>query len=159
MSRLRAGVFLCAAAALLTAMARTPAEKEQGTMNDPSGLIVVDVSPSTWEGANCSIAAAGERVIRDEEAWKALWREAFGADAPPVDFKKYFAAAVFLGVRNTGGYGVEFLPPAAAGQAIALPYRAAAPASSSFVIQAFTQPYAIRLYRAADAPVKLRRVN
>lgn len=118
---------------------------------DPSG------SPIVWEGANCAVAAPGERLIFDESAWKALWEESFAREAPRVDFEKYFALAVFAGSRPTGGFGVDFLAPRKAGGAVELAYAVRAPSPSAFVIQAFTQPYAVRLYTKTRLPVRVKR--
>ncbi len=125
-------------------------------MKEVSDLIVRDLSPAIWEGANCSISEPGERIIRDAGEWEKLWKAAFGGGAPPVDFDKYFALAVFAGACRTGGYGVEFLPPLAEGEKAVLGYRVRAPSPSGFVIQAFTQPYAIQLYHVTPRAVKTR---
>lgn len=134
-----------AAAALLLAlgMARRPPEK---TMDDPAKLAAVDASPAEWKGHSCGVSAPGARVVQDEAAWRALWTEAFGKEAPAVDFKRFVAVAAFAGARNTGGWSVELMAPEAAANGTAVPYRVKGPAPGGFVTMAFTAPYAVRLY-------------
>ncbi|TBR26134.1 protease complex subunit PrcB family protein [bacterium] len=136
---------LAAAALILTAlgMARRPPEK---TMDDPAKLAAVDVSPSEWKGHSCGVAEPGARVVGDAAAWGELWKEAFGKEAPPVDFKRFVAVAAFAGARNTGGWSVELLAPEAGSKGLLAPYRVKGPAPGGFVTMAFTAPYAVRLY-------------
>lgn len=123
-------------------------------MTDIASLMVKDATPSKWEGAHCSESSPGEHLIKDNAAWQALWKKSFGQEAPTVNFSKYIAAVVFVGTRNTGGYGVDFLPPREEDEAIILPYTLSTP--SGFVIQAFTQPYGIQLYHTPPKPAILR---
>lgn len=108
---------------------------------------------SEWIGGQCGVAAPGARVIADAAAWQALWKEAFSAPAPEVDFGRHVAVAVFAGLKPTGGWAPEFLPPEAR-DGLVVPYRVRGPGPGAFVIEAFTQPYAIRLYPRPDGAVK-----
>lgn len=124
---------------------------------DISQMASPDTSPSHWEGGRCSVSEPSARLIRTKTEWAELWGSALEGDAPVVDFKKHFAVAVFAGLRNTGGYGVDFLPPVLEDGFVIIAYRLTSPSPSGFVIQAFTQPYAIKLYRGTDIPVRLRK--
>lgn len=156
------GILPFALAAALAAAAhgmgrRPPADgertrREDGTM-DVSVMTVKDVSPASWQGASCGVSKAASLKVESAEEWEKLWKEAFNREAPSVDFKKRFAVAVFLGLRQTGGYSVEFLEPQARADAAVIRYRTRGPGPSSFVIQAFTTPYAIRLYNRVPDPV------
>jgi hypothetical protein len=142
---------------LLLAMAKKPPE-ERPPMTDPAALLVSDRAdgPANWSGG-FGPAGDGTVVVRDEESWKRLWTERFGQkEVPPVDFSEHIAVAVFLGTRNTGGYSVEFLPPTREGDTIVLGYRERKPAPGGFVIQAFTQPFGVQLYRKPATPVEVR---
>lgn len=146
------------ALALAMGMARKPPEKpktKEGSMTDVSKLAAVDVSPSSWEGGHCGVGKPSTAVVLTAEDWSRLWKEAFNKEAPETDFEEHFAAGVFLGLRNTGGYSVEFLPPEEKDGAVVIGYRVIRPSSSGFVIQAFTQPYGLRLYRRTSLPVRL----
>lgn len=109
----------------------------------------------SWEGPFCSVARPEARVVSDAAAWSALWKEAFGLEAPEVDFARKAAVAVFLGPRNTGGYSVEFLEPVPGRQSFVVRYRERRPSPRGFVIQAFTQPYAIRLFPKTGVPLSV----
>lgn len=122
---------------------------------DPATLAAVDAVPAEWRGSQCAITEPGARVIADPIAWAALWTSTFGAPAPVVDFAKHLAVAVFAGLKPTGGWSPEFLPPEAVNGAVVVPYRVKGPRAKAFVIQAFTKPYAVRLYRRPPEPFKI----
>lgn len=64
-----------------------------------------------WQG-NLSLQE-GEliTVITDRHEWTALWRQAFAAPAPPIDFEKYGIACVFLGYHADWLYSIDFGKP------------------------------------------------
>ncbi|MDE2290785.1 MAG: protease complex subunit PrcB family protein [Elusimicrobia bacterium] len=111
-------------------------------------------APSQWSGPQCAVSAPSVRVVEEAAAWEALWEEAFDAPAPPVDFARSCAVAVFAGLKPTGGFSIEFLPPEADGDGLLVPARLRAPAAGGFVTQAFTQPWAIRLYDRPKGPLR-----
>lgn len=136
-----------------------PTKKEKKPMEDGADIVTTGVSPSTWSGGNCGVGKPEARLIEDAKSWAALWKEELATAAPEVDFTKHFAVAVFVGLRNTGGYGVEFLPPAVSGGEVVIGYRVSSPAPTGFVIQAFTQPYAIQLYRKTALKVRVEEAG
>lgn len=150
------GVAAVAALLMALGMARKPPGQSMKNKPDISQLASPETSPSHWEGGQCSVSEPSARLIRTNEDWTKLWESALGRPAPAVDFKKHFAVAVFAGIRNTGGYGVDFFPPILEEDSVLIVYRFTSPSPSGFVIQAFTQPYAIKLYRGTDIPVQLR---
>ena len=105
------------------------------------------------------VSKAASLKVESAKEWETLWKDAFNREAPSVDFSKHFAAAVFLGLRQTGGYSVEFLEPAARADTAVIRYRTRAPGPGAFVIQAFTTPYAIRLYNKTSAPVAVDEIK
>jgi len=109
-----------------------------------------------WNGANCSISDGRTVVVRNRKDWDRLWRDAFGRPSPEASFEGRFAVAVFLGSRSTGGYGVEFRAPFREEGRTVVPYRVASPGKGSFAIQAFTQPYAIRMFDGDPGEVAVR---
>lgn len=143
---------LLAAAALLAAlgMARKPPEK---TMDDPARLAAVDVAPAEWKGHSCGVSEPGARVVGDEASWAALWKEAFGKQAPTVDFKRFVAVAAFAGSRNSGGWSAELLAPEFGPKGLVVPFRVKGPAPGGFVTMAFTAPYTVRLYNRPAGPL------
>lgn len=111
-----------------------------------------------WKGQNCRVSAPGALTVTDPEQWKELWSKTLGRpEAPPsVDFSKSLAVAVFLGSRPTGGFAVEFLEPVVSGGKAVFAYRVKAPGKGMFVIQAFTQPYAVRVFDRPAVPAEVR---
>ncbi|MFA5137608.1 MAG: protease complex subunit PrcB family protein [Elusimicrobiota bacterium] len=159
---MRTRLTWCAAAGLALlalGMGRKPPAKEDAKMTDLSQMTAVDVTPNAWTGAYCAATTPSAQLIEDEKSWAELWKQSLNKEAPAVDFGKFVAAAVFVGVRNTGGYGVDFLPPVSDGAAAVIGYTVRSPGKSSFVIQSFTQPYAIRLYRKPGTPVRLEEAK
>ncbi|TPW18840.1 MAG: exported protein of unknown function, partial [Elusimicrobia bacterium] len=125
----------------------------EGIMDDPARLAAVDLKPAEWKGHSCGVAEPGARVISDEASWRALWKDAFGQEAPAVDFARFVAVAAFAGSRTTGGWSAELLAPEAAAQGVVVPYHLKGPAPGAFVTMAFTAPYAVRLYRRPARPL------
>lgn len=148
----------CSIAVLAFSMGRTPPEPapvEKSSAPAPAEEAAV----SEWKGQFCAVATPSAELIQDAEAWKTLWKETFAKEPPQADFSRYVAAAVFLGSRNTGGYHVEFLEPETRGAATVLRWREKRPRPGSMVIQAFTQPYAIRLFPRPSGPLRLEKVS
>ncbi|MEK7656702.1 MAG: protease complex subunit PrcB family protein [Elusimicrobiota bacterium] len=155
---MRGLILVLAAAAAAHGMGRRPpAEKEPAQREDRamdvSQMTVKDGASASWQGASCGVSKAASLKVESAEEWEKLWKDAFNREAPAVDFSTRFAVAVFLGLRQTGGYSVEFLEPAARADTAVIRYRTRAPGPGAFVIQAFTTPYAIRLYNKTSAPV------
>ena len=99
--------------------------------------------PMEWKGQYGGHIDAGTEVASDESAWTRLWLQ-LGQDAPPLDFKRYFAVAVFAGERPTGGWTIEFLEPAPKGMDVTVRYRINEP--TGFATQAITQPWKVRAF-------------
>lgn len=99
--------------------------------------------PMEWKGGYGGPIDARTEVAADEGEWTRLWLM-LGSDAPPLDFKKYFAVAVFAGEKPTGGYMIEFLDPVPKGMDLTVRYRVLPP--SGFATQAITQPWKVRAY-------------
>lgn len=150
MRALAVAALLALAASQAPAMGRRPPEK---TMDDPARIAAVDVAPAEWKGHSGGVPEPGHRVITDAAAWAALWKDAFGREAPAVDFSRFVAVAAFAGSRNSGGWSVELLPPTSGPKGVVVPYRVKGPAPGAFVTMAFTAPYAIRLYNRPSAPL------
>lgn len=99
--------------------------------------------PMEWKGQYGGLIDAGTQVATDEGQWTRLWLM-IGSDAPPLDFKKYFAVAVFAGERPTGGYTVDFLEPVPKGMDVTVKYRVVPP--SGFATQAIAQPWKVKAF-------------
>lgn len=112
--------------------------------------------PMEWKGQNGGSIDAEERVVTDEHGWSRLWLM-IGQDAPPLDFGKYYAVAVFAGERPTGGYVVDFLDPAPKGKDTVVRYRVLTP--TGFTTQAVTQPWKVRAFPRVKGKVIVEAVK
>ncbi len=112
-----------------------------------------------WQGAFSSVAKPRSVLVTSAAAWRRLWRHDVGAQAPAVDFHRFVAAAVFLGIRPTGGYGVVFSTAVAVerGRAV-IHYREKKPGRGDFVIESLTRPYGIRLYPKPRGKASIRKL-
>ena len=99
--------------------------------------------PMEWKGQYGGPIDPGTEVAADAGAWTRLWLMV-GQDAPELDFKKYFAVAVFAGEKPTGGYTVEFVEPVAKGDDMTVRYRVNPP--TGFSTQAIAQPWKVRAF-------------
>ena len=97
-----------------------------------------------WKGQYGGSIEAKQRVVMDANGWMRLWLSLEQGGAPPLDFTKYFAVAVMVGERPTGGYTVEFLDSVPKGMDVTVRYRVLTP--TGFTTQAFTQPWKVRAF-------------
>lgn len=112
--------------------------------------------PMEWRGQNGGTVDAEERVIVDANGWSRLWLM-IGQDAPPLDFGKYYAVAVFAGERPTGGYVVDFLDPVSKGKDVIVRYRV--PTPTGFTTQALTQPWKVRAFPRVKGKVFVEAIK
>lgn len=106
--------------------------------------------PMEWKGQYGGPIDPGHEVAADADAWTRLWLQ-LGSDAPPLDFKTYFAVAVFAGEKPTGGFTVEFLDPVRKGPDVTVRYRIKAP--GGFATQAIAQPWKVRAFERVKGKV------
>jgi hypothetical protein len=143
-----AAVILAAATAASAMGRRPPKQEEPAPAAPPAKAAPAAPTESTmtiheWKGQHGGPITRGHMPIDDEATWKAVWRE-LGQDAPPLDFSKYVAVAVFVGERPTGGFTAVFDEPAAKGDDLLVRYTI--PAPTGFTTQAFTQPWKVRAF-------------
>lgn len=154
--RLLAAAALCILAWEARAMGKAPPPESERPAAQVPARRPEEAGVSEWRGQSCGIAAPKAVLVADADAWAELWKSALSGEPPAVDFTKHVAAAVFLGLKNTGGYSVEFLEPETSGGNTVLRWRMKTPGKGSFVIQAFTQPYAIKLFPKPAGPAVLK---
>jgi len=107
------------------------------------------VPPMEWEGLS-PVANPMVVVVRTDEEWSTLWK-AIGKFSPCASFKGYFAVAVFLGVKPTIGYHVEWTTPPAETYNV-VSYRVKE--NPAFGRGAF-QPYAVRRFPYAGGQIRV----
>ena len=116
----------------------------------PAKKVKKEAAKMEWKGAFCPVTEPSHRLVETPAQWEKLWKE-IGRPAPAADLSRHYAVAVFLGRRNTGGYGVAFEEPVAKSSASVVGYRIKEP--EGFSMQVITAPYAVRLYPKSDKPV------
>ena len=112
------------------------------------------------QGAYSGISDASEVVVRSQVEWDALWKAHAGLKPiPAVDFAQELIAAVFLGTRPSGGFGVEILGTRREAAALVIEYRERAPAATDIVTQALTSPFHIVKVLQFDGPIRFRKIK
>jgi hypothetical protein len=112
------------------------------------------------QGAYSGINDASELVVRSPTEWDALWKAHAGLKPiPAVDFSQELIAAVFLGTRPSGGFGVEILGTRREAAALVIEYRERAPAAGDIVTQALTSPFHIVKVPRFDGPIRFRKIK
>jgi hypothetical protein len=107
------------------------------------------------KGDGSGIAMSRRVVIRDERAWRTLWREHAGPDAavPRIDFATRMVAAVFAGDRPTPGYSVEVVDARRDGDRLGIVVAESRPAPGTLAAQVITTPFHIVALPRFDGPV------
>ena len=124
-------------------------------MTQGADIAVVTVA----RGPLSAIEETREVVVRDRAAWEQLWKShAAAAAVPPVDFERDMVAAVFLGMKNTGGFSVEILRGRREGATLIVEYAERSPGADAVVIQMLTSPFHIVRMAKHTGPVQFRRV-
>jgi ankyrin repeat protein len=77
-----------------------------------------DFESLTWAGNESGIEALRQTAVTTDAAWTALWKEAFGKAAPPMDFSRYFVACAFLGHDAGGAFSIGFHEPVVEGKTL-----------------------------------------
>lgn len=137
-------VVLAAALAACKGVQPTP-ETEPKALKDytptagPTETLLME-----WTEPFSNVEQPGTAVVTTQEDWEKLWKRIGKSEAPVADLQVYFAAAVFLGQRNTGGYSVRLLDPEVRDGKLVVRYVEKKP--TGIVFQALTYPYAVRLY-------------
>ncbi len=101
-----------------------------------------------WKGSFCGVTQPSQVIVKTQQEWEALWKKIGDKPAPPADFTKYFGVGVFLGTKPTGGFGVVWKA-----YENAVVYSVKKP--DGMVIQALTQPYAVKLFPRSQGEIQV----
>ena len=95
-------------------------------------------------------------VIRDPQAFAAVWTAHAGSDAavPRVDFETHMVVAVFAGERPTPGYGVAVTGSRREADALVVVVEETAPDRSGVAAQVLTSPYHVALLPRDDGEIR-----
>lgn len=88
----------------------------------------------------------GQIVIDNESDLRELWAEIHlgmfpQPDVPVVDFSKSTVVGLFMGLRSTGGYGIEAKQVTESDKAITISYNESHPQVNCMVTMVITSPY------------------
>jgi hypothetical protein len=114
-------------------------------------------------GVRSGVREPSQIAIRSQTEWQNLWRQHTStstapAPLPPVDFEKEIIAAVFLGEKPTGGYGVEISSAEVADSSLTVFVKETSPKPGAILTQAINQPFHIvRIEAAGLKTVSFRR--
>ena len=115
------------------------------------------------KGIRSGIREPSQIAIRNQTEWQQLWRQHSSASTAPaslptVDFDKELVAAVFLGEKPSGGYGVEISSAEVIDRALTVFVKETSPSPGAIVTQGFNQPFHIvRIETAGVETVSFRR--
>ena len=115
------------------------------------------------KGLHSGIREPSQIAIRSQTEWQKLWRQHSSvgtapAALPTVDFDKEIVAAVFLGEKPSGGYGVEISSAEVADSSLTVFVKETSPKPGAMITQAINQPFHIvRIETAGVETVSFRR--
>ncbi len=69
------------------------------------------------------------------------------------------AAVIFLGEKNTGGYGAEIIGARVREGRLVIDYREISPAPDAMVTQALTSPWAVVILPRSELPMTANNLN
>jgi hypothetical protein len=95
-------------------------------------------------GERSGIAAARQVVVRNETEWQQLWSEVGTRQATPVvDFHARMIVGVFLGMRSTSGFSVQFVEVREDSGEMWVKYAERRPSPRTPVLQVLTAPFVL----------------
>jgi uncharacterized membrane protein len=116
----------------------------------------VSVVDTISKGDSSRISAPRRVIVRDDEAWRALWAEHAGGDvAPPhVDFINRIVAAVFVGDVPSAGYTVSIVVVRRDGDVLKVLVEERQPAPGTVAAQVILSPFHIVSLSRFDGEVR-----
>jgi hypothetical protein len=117
-----------------------------------------------WSGAHSGVGDRVQRVIRTQGDWQKLWSQARASEtpappAPKIDWGREMVIAVFMGERNSGGYGVAIREVKFGEKEIVVSVEESSPPADAITIQVMTQPYHVVVVKRSDLPVRFVAVG
>lgn len=111
-----------------------------------------------WDGAYSAQPEAKRIVVKDEKAWEEVWQAMYGNVRPmpvieKVDFEANMVIAVFMGTRNSGGYGIRITGIDEDGK-ITAKVKQHSPPPDAMLTMALTAPFHVVVVPKSDKPVE-----
>jgi hypothetical protein len=131
-----------------------------GEIKSANWIDGVDASVQTVARSSYSgVTTAQNAVVKDAEAWAALWARHTsnvtpGSSVPAIDFAQNQVAAVFLGGRANGCYGLAITKVLEDASSISVEYIETVPQPDSICTQAITYPVHMIAINASSKSVQ-----
>lgn len=127
------------AVALSLVLVQTPpAPKKGATTAMPKSMTALTID----KGDQSNVDDRKQVIARTDAEWTRLWQQhSPDRKRPAVDFSRDMVVAVFMGSRNTAGFGVEITGTSEANGALVVRYRETVPPSGAMTAQVITAPY------------------
>jgi hypothetical protein len=109
-------------------------------------------------GANSGVEDARREAVTSPAQFAGLWREHTSRPQPAIDFAKESVVALFLGMRNTGGYAVEIVELSRDDTGFVLRYRERKPSPDGVTAQVLTFPFVIAAVPRLTGPLRFELV-
>jgi len=100
------------------------------------------------QNAMSGIEQKEDHVITEDKQWSRLWAKIHSNESPvpnmqQIDFSKVNVLAVFMGMKNSGGFGIEIKKVVDTGKQIVAVVEQITPPEGAMVTMALTQLYHI----------------
>lgn len=107
------------------------------------------------KGQYCGYNDRNNCVVNTKEEWEKLWQNMNPDEGvpPEVDFSKSMVIAVFQGLKNTGGYGVEITGVTETENNVEVTYKETVPPAGAIVTMNLTAPYDIVSINKTDKEI------
>jgi hypothetical protein len=123
--------------------------------NEEKGPLMI----AQWSGQHGGSSTPGVRELRTTEQWQTFWQQAGREPPQGLDVGREMAVAIFLGERNTGGYGAEIVGVRVHEGRLVIDYRESSPPPDAMVTQALTSPWAVAMLSRSELPVTTNNLN
>lgn len=150
-----AGLALFLFAALLAPGAAGTAEACSACGDDDGSVVTfVPVGRGSYGG----VSDRRFIVVKDENEWKELWGEINGnvlplPPLPDIDFSRHALAAVFQGLKRSGGYSISVEAIIETGDRVTVSVREREPGPQNLVTMALSSPWEVVAFPLPQKPV------
>lgn len=133
-----------------------PPTPEQPVRELESGEIAAEPDGS-WSGSFAT-EEAGQRAIRNEDDWRRIWAHCSRSSPPIVDFRQNHVAAIFLGLRASGGYKVRILEARLTRDYLLVSWKEMPPLPGRTPPEGRTAPFTFRLVPRTELPIRFQKI-
>ena len=111
-----------------------------------------------WRGAMGGGPNQSTELARETADWNILWSRLRQPTPAPLPAGA-MAVGITLGTRPTGGFGIRVDSARPENGVFVVTWSEVAPAPGTFVTQALTDPYLVRLFPRTDLPVRVQKAG